>query len=159
MIFNLLNESMTHKAGLILGELAKPGDLFCLSGPLGAGKTHLVKGIAESLGIDPKSVTSPTFTLVQEYRGRIPLYHWDLYRLDDPSEALDLGLEDHLYGDGLTVIEWAELLDGDLPTERLSIKLLPERDNVESYNRRLLDIMASSSYQKLLSQFKERFTC
>ena len=76
-----------------MGEYASPGDLFCLIGTLGAGKTYLTKGIAESLGIDPEKVTSPTFTLVQEHMGRMPLYHWDLYRLDDPKEALELGLE------------------------------------------------------------------
>lgn len=153
MIYYLNSEVETHRAGLILGELAKAGDLFCLSGPLGAGKTHLAKGIAEGLGIDPKSVTSPTFTLVQEYTGKMPLYHWDLYRLDEPEEALDLGLLDHIYGDGLTLIEWAELLEGDLPKERLSIKLLPHKEG------RTIEFLASLDYQDLYSQIKERFKC
>ncbi|HHY19319.1 MAG TPA: tRNA (adenosine(37)-N6)-threonylcarbamoyltransferase complex ATPase subunit type 1 TsaE [Firmicutes bacterium] len=155
MIFQLANESITHKAGQILGELAQAGDLFCLSGPLGAGKTYLVKGIAESLGIDPKTVTSPTFTLAQEYSGKIALYHWDLYRLENPAEALDLGLWDHIYGDGLTVIEWAELLIEDLPKEKLFIRLKPN----PSTGGRSMEIEASSSYQELLSSFKERFSC
>ncbi len=153
MIFTLATEADTLKAGIILGELAKEGDLFGLSGPLGAGKTYLVKGIAKGLGIDPKSVTSPTFTLVQEYTGRLPLFHWDLYRLDNPKEALDLGLLDHIYGDGLTVIEWAELLGSDLPQERLSIRLLPYK-----YGRSI-EVLASISYQDLYSQIKERFAC
>ncbi|MDD2431996.1 MAG: tRNA (adenosine(37)-N6)-threonylcarbamoyltransferase complex ATPase subunit type 1 TsaE [Firmicutes bacterium] len=152
MIFRLKSEKDTHQAGLILGEMASSGDLFCLSGTLGAGKTYLTKGIAESLGIDPSKVTSPTFTLVQEYFGKLPLYHWDLYRLEDPSEALDLGLEDHLDGDGLTVIEWAELLENELPKERLSIRLIPDGDC------RNIEILASSKYQKTYAMIKERFS-
>ena len=151
MIFKLKSEENTHKAGQILGEYASPGDLFCLIGTLGAGKTYLTKGIAESLGIDPEKVTSPTFTLVQEHMGRMPLYHWDLYRLDDPKEALELGLEEHLYGDGLTVIEWAELLDAELPKERLTIKL-----NIEN-GFRTIEIVPTKSYEKVYGEIKERF--
>ena len=98
-----------------LAATLRRGDVLALSGDLGAGKTHFVKGLAASLGT-AASVTSPTFTLIHEYPGgRLPLYHFDFYRLDDADEALKIGLDEYLDGDGACVIEWAEKLPALLP--------------------------------------------
>jgi len=101
------NLAETQRIGEKLGELAQPGDLFLLSGNLGAGKTTLTQGIALGLG-SPDYALSPTFVLMRELKGRLTLYHIDLYRLDRIEEISDLGLDDYLYGNGLCVIEWAE---------------------------------------------------
>jgi len=106
----------------------QPGDVLALTGDLGAGKTCLVKGIARGLGI-AQEVTSPTFTLIHEYRGgRLPLNHVDLYRLDNVEAAVGIGIEEYLGGDGVTVIEWAERIAPLLPatTRRIAITLLDE---------------------------------
>lgn len=92
----------------------QPGDVLALIGDLGAGKTCFVQGLAEGLQVTGP-VSSPTFTLVNEYQGRLPLYHMDVYRLNDPEEALDFGLNEYLYGQGVTVIEWADRLGDLLP--------------------------------------------
>ena len=98
-----------------LAATLRRGDVLALCGELGAGKTHFVKGLAAGLGT-PSSVTSPTFTLIHEYPGgRLPLYHFDFYRLDDADEALRIGLDEYLFGDGVCVIEWAEKFPALLP--------------------------------------------
>lgn len=104
------SEAETANVGRKLAASLRAGDAVLLSGELGAGKTALVRGLAEGLGVAPDEVSSPTFTLIQEYRGgRLPLFHVDLYRLDDPREIEDLGL-DEIAGDGVLAIEWAEKL-------------------------------------------------
>ncbi|BAS28669.1 tRNA (adenosine(37)-N6)-threonylcarbamoyltransferase complex ATPase subunit type 1 TsaE [Limnochorda pilosa] len=103
--------------GRWLGKRVLPGDVLLLEGELGAGKTLLTKGLAAGLGIDPDRVTSPSFTLVQVHRGRIPLYHVDLYRLEDAAEIEALGLEELLEGDGVAAVEWASRLPGSLRPE------------------------------------------
>ena len=95
----------THRLGRLLGQLTKPGDVICLYGELGAGKTHLTQGVAAGLAITAR-VTSPTFTLINEYQGRCFLYHMDAYRLSGPDDMADLGYEEYFYGDGVTVIEF-----------------------------------------------------
>lgn len=118
----LKNEEITRHLGRALGELLKPGDVVLLCGSLGAGKTTLAQGLAIGLGVKER-VTSPTFTLIQEYRGRYPLYHIDLYRLETLEEIQDLGLlEEYLGGPGVAVVEWGEKLRRFLP-ERLEIHL------------------------------------
>ena len=115
----------TRSMGRALGEAAAPGTLVALIGPLGAGKTVVAKGIADGLGVT-SVVNSPTFVLMNEHRGRLPLYHVDAYRLDDPEEALAAGLLDERQAGGVTVVEWADRLGDWLPDERLEIKLIPE---------------------------------
>jgi tRNA threonylcarbamoyladenosine biosynthesis protein TsaE len=106
------SEAGTTAAGRRLAESLERGAVVLLSGDLGAGKTAFVRGLAEGLGIDPAEVSSPTFTLIQEYRGgRLPLYHVDLYRLR-PAEAADIGLEELMDGQGVTAIEWPDRLQG-----------------------------------------------
>jgi tRNA threonylcarbamoyladenosine biosynthesis protein TsaE len=112
----------TLALGRQLGELASPGDVLLLSGSLGAGKTCLTQGIARGLGI-AGCTPSPTFVLVRQSAGRLPLYHIDLYRLDDIEEITGLGLDDYLYGSGVCVIEWAEKGISLLPPEHLWIDI------------------------------------
>ena len=101
--------------------------MVALIGELGAGKTTLTKGIARGLEV-PDLVHSPTFTLIHEHRGRLPIYHFDLYRLDTPAQLDDLGYEEYFYGDGVCVIEWAEKIEGLLPDDRLEIRITGEDD-------------------------------
>lgn len=114
----------TLKLGQALGRMLKEGTLIALMGELGAGKTVLAKGIAKGLGIqDEGEVTSPSFVLVNEYFGRIPIYHIDLYRLEDPAEAEGLGWEEFVCGSGVVVVEWAEKIASKLPEERMDIQI------------------------------------
>ncbi|MDH4320119.1 MAG: tRNA (adenosine(37)-N6)-threonylcarbamoyltransferase complex ATPase subunit type 1 TsaE [Desulfobulbaceae bacterium] len=110
--------------GRQLGRIARPGDIITMTGNLGAGKTTLTQAIGQGLQVPEECyITSPTFSLLHEYPGRIPLYHMDLYRLADEEEIEVLGFEDYLYGEGLCVIEWPERLGSLMPTERLHIDL------------------------------------
>lgn len=97
----------TQRLGVLLGSLAHAGDVILLDGALGAGKTAFTQGIGLGLGISA-TINSPTFTLLKEYQGRLPLYHFDLYRIDDPEEVASLGFDDYFDGDGVCVVEWAE---------------------------------------------------
>ena len=105
----------TFAFGKMLGEQAKPGEVICLNGDLGVGKTVFTKGFAEGLGIT-EPVNSPTFTIVQQYdSGRMPLYHFDVYRIGDISEMDEVGYEDCFYGEGVTLIEWSNMIEEILP--------------------------------------------
>ena len=106
--------------GAKIGELLNAGDIITLHGSLGSGKTTIVKGIACALGIEDE-ITSPSFTLISEYEGRLPLYHMDLYRIDSIEEFELLGAEELLYGNGVSIIEWAEKIDQLLPDSCISI--------------------------------------
>jgi tRNA threonylcarbamoyladenosine biosynthesis protein TsaE len=112
----------TVALGRMLGGVARPGDLICLWGDLGAGKTQLAKGFALGLGIDA-TITSPTFILMAEYPGRIPLFHVDLYRLADAADALAGGVIDDRQADGLTVVEWPDRMGDVLPAARLDVRI------------------------------------
>jgi tRNA threonylcarbamoyladenosine biosynthesis protein TsaE len=117
-------EEMTRKLGELVGCLAQPGDVILLSGELGAGKTRFAQGVAAGAGVDPSvPVVSPTFTLVNEYRGRFPVYHLDLYRLSGGGDLGDLGIEELLHGRGVSVIEWPERLGEHLPLERVAVEI------------------------------------
>ncbi|MCX5876389.1 MAG: tRNA (adenosine(37)-N6)-threonylcarbamoyltransferase complex ATPase subunit type 1 TsaE [Deltaproteobacteria bacterium] len=115
----------TLALGRYLGETASPGEVITLAGTLGAGKTTLTQAIGQGLQV-PEScyITSPTFSLLHEYPGRLPLYHLDLYRLSDEAEIEDLGLLEYLYGTGLSVIEWPDRLGSLMPEKRLHIELI-----------------------------------
>ncbi|HZK18528.1 MAG TPA: tRNA (adenosine(37)-N6)-threonylcarbamoyltransferase complex ATPase subunit type 1 TsaE [Clostridia bacterium] len=120
MIIKTLSSEETMLLGERLAGLLMPGDLVCLIGELGAGKTHFAKGVAVGLGVED-TVTSPTFTLIKEYEGRIPFYHMDAYRLESAEELEDLGYDEYLYGEGVTLIEWADRIKEALPGDRLDI--------------------------------------
>ena len=130
-------------AGRRLGRLLSPGDVILLTGELGAGKTCLVKGIADGLGIKRRCITSPTFIIVNEYTGKIPLYHIDLYRIGSIEYLRDIGMEELVYGKGVTAIEWAERIKDTLPDERLEISLKWVDDKT-----RTIDIRAFGSHHR-----------
>ena len=110
--------------GRRLGERLGPGDVVALSGPLGSGKTTLTKGLAEGLGVaEPRWVTSPTFVLVHEYEGRLPIYHIDAYRLRGPADAEAMGTDEMFFGEGVAIVEWSERIAAALPDERLDIAM------------------------------------
>jgi len=113
----------TYQLGVTLGKQAKAGDVYCLNGDLGVGKTVFTQGFAKGLGIE-EPVSSPTFTILQEYEGsRLPLYHFDVYRIADVEEMEEIGYEDYFYGDGVCLIEWAELIKEILPKHAKTITI------------------------------------
>jgi len=122
----LISNSIEETIGIgskLAGKL-KPGDVVALIGDLGAGKTVLTKGIAKGLGVkDTRYVNSPTFVIIKEYKGKIPLYHFDLYRLDKPGMYDEENFEEYFYGDGVTVIEWADKIVKLLPKKHIEVKL------------------------------------
>jgi len=136
----------TQELGRRLGELARAGDIFLLSGDFGTGKTCLTQGIARGLGITEYTL-SPSFVLVRELRGRLTLYHMDLWRLDNPAEIAELGLEEYLNGDGVSVIEWAEKGQSVLPGEHLHITL----EHVSETQRSLKFTARGARYAALLA--------
>ena len=117
----------TYKIGELLGALVNSGDIICLIGDLGTGKTHLAKGIARGLGID-EHITSPTFTIVNEYNGRLKLNHFDVYRVSDPDEIEAIGFDEYIFSDGVSIIEWANYIKELIPQGNLTITIekLPE---------------------------------
>ncbi len=139
----------TQKLGMRIGELALPGDVFLLVGDLGAGKTCLTQGIAWGLGIKEYAM-SPSFVIMRELYGRLPLYHIDLYRLDRIEESMDLGLDDYLYGRGICVVEWAEKALSILPTEHLLIKISRLSDTERSFQMK----PSGERYLEILAQLK-----
>ena len=124
MIFKTAGMEETMRFGKKLGMLLSPGDVVALVGELGGGKTTLVKGIVQGLGVtDRRAVKSPTFSLVHTYEGRMPVYHFDAYRLEDTQEMLDIGSDEMISGDGVAIVEWADKVSGCLPKEYLQITL------------------------------------
>ena len=146
------SEAQTRRLGARLGELLQGGDVICLVGELGAGKTCLVQGIGQGLGIEGP-ITSPSFTLINEYRqARLPFYHIDLYRIGEAKEALSLGLEEYFSGEGVCVVEWADRAPDALPAEHLWIELR----HLEETKRSLLMKAVGQRYERLLQEFKRR---
>ena len=123
MIIETNSPEETFNAGKALGEKVKPGDIYLLNGDLGVGKTVFTQGVAQGLGIT-EHVNSPTFTIVQVYdEGRIPFYHFDVYRIGDVEEMDEIGYEDYFYGEGLCIIEWASLIEEIIPENAKSITI------------------------------------
>ena len=136
----------TKEFGIKLGKLLKPGDVVCLNGDLGAGKTTLTKSIG--LGLDVEDyITSPTFALINEYEGRMPVYHFDVYRLENVDELYDLGFDEYFYGRGVSIIEWAEKIEKFLPETRIVLDIKKGIDlddriiNIEIYGDRYESIL------------------
>lgn len=122
----------TLRLGERLAKHLRKGDILCLEGDLGSGKTTLIKGIAKGLNISAAKVNSPTFVLMNAYEGRLPLYHFDLYRLEHVHEISSIGYEEFLYGDGVAVIEWAERLGELAPREYLRVELAHKGESERS---------------------------
>lgn len=142
------NEKETIGLGKRLALLLKPGDIICLSGELGTGKTTLAKGIARGLKINSKKVHSPTFVLLNIYQGKKTLYHFDLYRLEDIAQLNTVGWEEFFYGDGISVVEWAERLGTLKPDEYLEVKL----EHVDENTRSVSVTGKGDRYQELLKK-------
>jgi tRNA threonylcarbamoyladenosine biosynthesis protein TsaE len=124
VVLHSRNTQETIQIGKLLGKRLLSGDVIALVGELGTGKTHFIKGLTRGAGVKRSSVvSSPSFTLIQEYKGRVPFYHIDLYRLETEKEAEDLGLEEYLEGGGISAIEWADRIPSLLPKEILWIQI------------------------------------
>ena len=140
------NEEELINLGERLGSLLQKNDVLILTGELGAGKTTFTKGLAKGLGIR-QMIKSPTYTIVREYEGRLPLYHLDVYRIE--GDAVSIDLDEFLFGGGVTVIEWGHLLDEDLPDAYLELKILKEADG-----RRLLFTAQGSRAERLIEELQ-----
>jgi tRNA threonylcarbamoyladenosine biosynthesis protein TsaE len=149
----LNNLDDTEKLGKLLGSLAEPGDVICLDGNLGAGKTALTQAIARGLEVpDSCYVTSPSFAILHEYEGRMVMYHMDFYRLQDATEVEDLGFEEYFYLTGLTVIEWSSRAVDILPDERLTVKI-----DVNDDLTRTVTLHGPKRYTEMLRHISREF--
>ena len=134
LTFTTSSAEETIALGQKIGKLLKKGDIIAMQGTLAAGKTTITKGIAQALGIT-ETITSPTFCLISEYQGTMPLYHMDVYRLDGTEDFINLGTDDMLYGDGVSIIEWSEKIMDELPSSTIILKITPQEDG-----KRLIEI-------------------
>jgi tRNA threonylcarbamoyladenosine biosynthesis protein TsaE len=121
------NTEETIELGKKIGNYLRKGDVIAMQGTLAAGKTTITKGIAQSLDIS-ETITSPTFCLISEYEGKMPLYHMDVYRLDNEEDFANLGTEDMIYGNGVSIIEWSEKIMNELPKKTIILKIEPQAD-------------------------------
>ena len=138
-VYETFSAAETHALGKKIGETAKPGDVYTLVGDLGVGKTVFTQGIADGLGIT-EPVSSPTFTIVQVYEeGRMPFYHFDVYRIADLEEMDEIGYEDYFYGDGVCLIEWAEQIEELLPENVIAITIEKDLEKGFDYRRITLE--------------------
>ena len=128
------NPEATEALGEKLGREARAGQIYCLSGDLGVGKTVFTKGFAKGLGIT-EHVTSPTFAIVNEYEGRLPLYHFDVYRIEEPEEMEEIGYEEYFYGQGVCLVEWASLVEEIIPPEAVWITIEKDLDKGFDYRK------------------------
>lgn len=145
----------TVEVGLNLGGLLGKGDVVCLTGNLGTGKTAFVGGVAKSLGIRGH-ITSPTFTIVNEYKAAIPLYHFDVYRIAEPDEMFEIGFEEYLYGNGIVIIEWANLIKEILPKEIVWIEF--RKDISGGNDTRIISVQfIGARYQEYEKRMREVF--
>ncbi len=141
------NQKELESVAAKLGTLVKVGDVICMTGDLGAGKTTFTQSFANGLEVNDY-VTSPTFTLINEYEGRIPLYHFDVYRINHISEMEDLGYEEYFYGEGVCVVEWASLIEEVLPDDRLWIEI--KVTGIES--RRICFNATNAYYEEMVKE-------
>jgi tRNA threonylcarbamoyladenosine biosynthesis protein TsaE len=141
------DETETIALGEKFGKMLRPGDFVALFGDLGSGKTRFAQGVALGVGVSPSTcVTSPTYTIMNEYFGAVPLYHFDLYRLGGDSDVAELGFEEYFYGQGICLVEWAERLASELPDEFLKVSFYHEGNEVrrilfEGFGDRYLELL------------------
>lgn len=142
-VYETISPEETFQMAKLLSESAKPGEIYCLNGELGVGKTVFVKGFASGLGIEDP-VVSPTFTILQEYRsGRLPLFHFDVYRIEDPDELYELGYEEYFFGDGVTMIEWSTLVAELIPND--AVRVLIKKDLSKGTDYRKITVIKRES--------------
>ena len=130
MTFHTTSAEETIELGKKIGSLLQKGDIIAMQGTLAAGKTTITKGIAQSLGVKDE-ITSPTFCLISEYEGKMPLYHMDVYRLEGGEDFINLGVEDLMYGNGVSLIEWSEKVMDELPKKTIILKIEPIEGTTE----------------------------
>jgi tRNA threonylcarbamoyladenosine biosynthesis protein TsaE len=147
------SETETVALGEKAGRLLRPGDFVALFGELGSGKTRFAQGVALGVGVDPSvHVTSPTYTIMNEYRGAYPLYHFDIYRLGGDSDVAELGFEEYFYGQGICLVEWADRLVSELPEEHLKVSFYHEGNDA----RRIVFEWYGTRYEEILRElFRE----
>lgn len=151
LTFKSVSETETISFGERLGKLLAPGHVIALLGELGAGKTTMVKGIVLGLGVtDRRAVKSPTFALVHRYEGRMPVYHFDAYRLESTQEMLDIGSDEMIYGDGVSIVEWADRVPGCLPKEYLEITLV----SISEYERNIEMCSYGKEYDRIIQNIR-----
>lgn len=138
MCYESVSREETFFLGEQFGSKVKPGEIYCLTGDLAAGKTVFTKGFGRGLGV-VKEITSPTFTIVNTYKGRVPFYHFDVYRIQSAAEMDDTGYEEYFFGDGVCLIEWAENVTSIIPSDAVWIRI--ERDMKKGENYRRLSVM------------------
>lgn len=149
--FDVPNLAATEALGRALGPLLFPGAVIALVGQLGAGKTHFTRAVAEGLLVrDVRAVTSPTFVLIQEYPARLPIYHFDAYRLSGERDFRDLGADEYLYGDGVCLVEWADRVPAALPVERLEIRI----EILDADRRRFAATATGARWEELLAEWR-----
>lgn len=139
MIVETFSADETYEYGRKMGAEARPGDVYCLTGDLGVGKTVFTQGFAAGLGVE-EPVSSPTFTIVQEYEGeKMPFYHFDVYRIGDVEEMDEIGFDDYIYGEGVCLIEWADLIREILPEDFVGIFIEKDMEKGFDYRRITLE--------------------
>lgn len=139
MIVETFSADETYEYGRKMGAEARPGDVYCLTGDLGVGKTVFTQGFAAGLGVE-ESVSSPTFTIIQEYEGeKKPFYHFDVYRIGDVEEMDEIGFDDYIYGEGVCLIEWADLIREILPEDFVGIFIEKDMEKGFDYRRITLE--------------------
>ena len=138
MVKETFTPEETKQFGFELGKNAKSGDIYCLDGDLGVGKTIFTQGFAKGLDVEDEYITSPTFTIINEYEGRLKLYHFDVYRIGSLEEMDDTGYEDYFFGDGVCLVEWAKLIDELIPKEAVWIKI--EKDLEKGFEYRKITV-------------------
>ncbi len=136
-IYESFSEQQTKEIARLIGEQSKAGEIYCLNGDLGVGKTIFTKGFAQSLGIKEEEVTSPTFTIVNEYQGKLPFYHFDVYRIGSVEEMEYTGYEEYFFGKGVCIVEWAELIKELLPNTVIDITIQKD-DTKNEYYRKII---------------------
>lgn len=151
-LVDLPDLAATETFGRRLATLLFPGAIVALVGPLGAGKTHLVRAIAEGLGVtDSRAVSSPTYVLIQEYEARLPIYHFDAYRLKNPQEFRDLGVQEYFAGDGVCLIEWADRVEASLPAACLRVEIAITGETCRRFEARAV----GAHYEAIVARLRD----
>lgn len=138
MLYKSNSVKETENIAAAFAKSLSAGDVICLNGDLGAGKTAFVQGLAKAIGIE-EYISSPTFTIVNCYDGKIPLYHFDVYRIADSDEMYDIGFDEYIYGNGISVIEWSEIISDILPERRYEVTIKKDFEKHENFREILIE--------------------